>query len=190
MKPRLVTVHGRPRWLVESYIGSKRRRFFFGTKAAAERKAAQLISDRAGFGRVWLELDPRERAEVCAVLAEMRERSVTARAVWEAFKRGAVKVVASVRVPAALDELEKEKRTENLRPNYITDLLRCCRQFTRGREAAFVSEFSTQDVRDFVAAGKTPGTRATRLGRLESFFSLCLARGWVAVNPFGRNEAQ
>jgi len=184
MKPRKVMLRGEVRWLVESYRGKQRRRWFFRSKVAAEGKAAQLVKDREGFGRVWLELEPRERAEVCAVLSEMRKSGVEARIVWEAFRAGKLETVkGSVTVPVALAAMLTGKRTENLRANYLADLKRAVNQFARGREAMLVKDFTVDDVRAFVAAAESPGTRATRRGRMMAFFSFCNDAGWLARNP-------
>lgn len=182
MKPRFDKK--RNRWWVDSYQGGRRRRWSFATKGAAERKVAQLMADRQGFGQVWLELEPRERAEVCAVLAEMRAKQVALREVWEAFKRGDVRgVKTSVPVSEALAAMLQEKASENLRPNYLTDLARSVRQFATGQMERKVSEFTVQDVRDFVAGAESPNTRATRRGRMMAFFSFCHGKDWTALNP-------
>lgn len=183
MKPRKVQLRGEVRWLVESYHGAKRRRWFFRTKAAAEGKQRQLEADREGFGRVWLELEPRERAEVCAVLAEMRARNVSVRAVWEAFERHGLQARGqSVKVAEALERLANKQHTRNLRENYIRDVGRAVRQFTKGRAETLVSQFTKADVEAFVAGAASPNTRATRRGRLLAFFSLCVREGWADKN--------
>ncbi len=183
MKPRKIMLRDEVRWVVQSCAGGQRRRFYFKTKPLAEQKARQLVEDRAGFGSVWLELEPRERAEVCAILAEMRGRSVKPREVWEAFKRGDVRgVVASVKVEAAITAMVAAKRGENLRENYLTDLVRCVRQFAAGRTESLVSAFTKSDVEAFIAAPASPNTRSTRRGRMLAFFSFCHEREWTAGN--------
>lgn len=180
MKPRKITKRGQVRWLVESYVGQRRRRWTFASKAAAELKQAQLARDREGFGRVWLELEPRERAEVCTVLEAIRAKGLTIRQVWEAFEAHQLKARGqSVTVAEALERLATTQRTSNLRPNYIRDVARAVRQFTRGREQALVNQFTTADVEAFIAAGESPNTRATRRGRLLAFFSYCARLGWA-----------
>ncbi len=180
-------LRGEVRWVVQSCAGGKRRRFYFKTKPQAENKARQLLTDRAGFGRAWLELEPRERAEVCAILTEMRGRSVKLREVWEAFKRGDVRgVVASVTVEHALAEMLAAKRGENLRANYLTDLKRAVKQFAAGRMEARVATFTRSDVEAYVAQPTSPSTRATRRGRMLAFFSFCHAREWTAANVCGQ----
>lgn len=180
MKPRKITKRGQVRWLVESYVGQRRRRWTFASKAAAELKQAQLARDREGFGRVWLELEPRERAEVCVVLEAIRAKGLTMRQVWEAFEAHQLKARGqSVTVAEALERLATTQRTSNLRPNYIRDVARAVRQFTRGREQALVNQFTTADVEAFIAAGESPNTRATRRGRLLAFFSYCARLGWA-----------
>lgn len=173
----------RNRWWVASYLGGRRKRFSFATKAQAERKIAQLMADRAGFGRVWLELEPRERAEICGVLERIKAKGLTLRQVWEAFEQHGLKARgASATVSVALERLANEQRTSNLRPNYIHDVARAVKQFTRGREEALVSQFTKADVDAFVADAESPNTRATRRGRLLAFFSFCQRNGLVEEN--------
>lgn len=173
----------RDRWWVDSRRGGQRHRFSFSTKGDAVRKIAQLTADRAGFGSVWLELEPRARAEICAVLSEMREEGVQLREVWEAFKRGDARVAsASVTVEVALMETLTAKRVKNLRENYLRDLARSVRQFASGRMESLVSSFTEQDVERFVAEPESANTRATRRGRMLSFFSFCYRKKWTATN--------
>lgn len=180
MKPRKISKRGKTCWLVESYVGQRRRRWFFATKVAAEGKVAQLARDREGFGRVWLELEPRERAEVCTVLEAVRAKGLTIRQVWEAFEQHKLRARGqSVPVIEALARLAVAQRTSNLRPNYIRDVARAVRQFARGREQSLVNQFTKAEVEAFVAAAPSPNTRATRRGRLLAFFSYCEREGWA-----------
>jgi integrase len=184
MKPRRTKVRGKECWVVETYHGGKRRWFFFATRAEADRKAAQLHGDREGFGAAWLQLDPRARAGICEVLAEMDQQKVKLRDVWEAYKRGDVRgVAASVTVEKALAELLTEKRADNLRAVSIADLNRVVRQFAGARLNAPVSSITDSEVRAFVAAPDKAGSRATRRARLLSFFKFCLRRKWITSNP-------
>jgi len=181
MKPRWDAK--RQRWWVASYQGGRRRRWSFTSKAKAEGKVAQLRADREGFGQVWLELEPRERAEICGVLERIKAKGLTLRQVWDAFEQHGLKARgASATVTVALARLANEQLTSNLRPNYIRDVARCVRQFARGREESLVDQFTKADVDAFVADAESPNTRATRRGRLLAFFSFCQREKLVAEN--------
>lgn len=176
-------LRGEVRWVVQSCTGGQRRRFYFRTKPMAEEKARQLRADREGFGRVWLELEPRERAEVCSVLALIKAKGLAVRQVWEAFEAHGMKARGkSVKLNEALERLANSQRSSNLRPNYIHDVGRAVKQFARGREESLVNVFTKAEVEAFVAAAPSPNTRATRRGRLLAFFSFCLREKWVAEN--------
>lgn len=176
-------LRGEVRWVVQSCAGGLRRRFYFKTKVLAEGKVAQLKADREGFGRVWLELEPRERADICSVLALIKAKGLTVRQVWEAFEAHQMKARgASVKLTEALKRLANAQRSSNLRPNYIHDVARAVKQFARGREESLVNVFTKAEVEAFVAAAPSPNTRATRRGRLLAFFSFCLREKWVAEN--------
>jgi hypothetical protein len=83
-----ITVHrhsrpGKP-WVVGRFIGGKRVRTSFATKAEAEAEAARLRLEVNQAGREWLALSAQERQCLMMAYAEAKKRGLN---LWELLAR-------------------------------------------------------------------------------------------------------
>src|SRR5262245_56508594 len=75
-------------WCLDYYEGPKRIRRFFYSKGEAEAAMDGVKSQHRNAGQAWIELSPEERNDLMLIASEARDRKVTVRQVWEAYKNG------------------------------------------------------------------------------------------------------
>ena len=176
-------VRGQKRWCVSwTPAGKPRQRRFFASKAAAETERGTLLAEVAATGEAWSALPAVARSELQTVAQEIAAAGLTLRQVWEDYRR-IQRPKARQTAGKALQECLAAKRAANRRPAYLANLETLVALFIRGREAADVSEFGLADVEAFLPGHLSPVSRASRLGRLSTWFSFCVSRGWIVRNP-------
>ena len=186
MRIRKEQHHGKTRWLADGGTrDGKRLRKRFDSKKAVEKQLATWARETKEAGNVWLELPPRERAEVLALLQEIQGAGFSLREVWESFKTGAGAdlVVNPISLDDAIKQAVDEKRAANRRAQYLREIESVWKQFARGRGTMGVHEVDTQAVKRWVFAAATEWTRDTRRSRLDTFFKWALKQGHTRRNP-------
>jgi integrase len=192
MKLRKTMKHGRERWLLDAgIVDGKRRRLFFSSKLAAEKKMALIKSERDQIGRHWSELSVHERWTAAKILAEIKAHGLTLSQVWNAYQAGDGLRTGTVPKPLrdAIQEIIQAKEFANCRPLYVTELNRYLTRFAKGRETMDVSTFRADHIEQwFAKRNDSPHTRATGISRLSAFFDFCWRKKWMAENPCLRLE--
>lgn len=186
MKITKTTNHGNPRWRVDfGRIGGKRRVKFFTTKTAAEHAMNMALKARAEVGEHWMELSPKQRANVLMVVGEIEQAGLTIEKVWETFKAEKLRPVeTNVTLEAAIKEMLAAKRLANRRPRYIKSLQSYLGLFARGRENLTVDHIKARDIEAwFAGRNEALATQNSNLGRLSALFSFCVRRGYITSNP-------
>lgn len=185
MTIRSIIKNGRPAYELDAgIVDGRRRRFFFRSKRAAERRLAALESDRAAVGDAWASLPAKDRAEAVRVLAEMRAAGVTLSGVWTAYQAGqAGRALVSKPIKEVIKELLAAKRQAKRRESYLDNLEIHLDDFAKGREAVSIASVGIKEVEAYLARAKSTGSRMTRLNRLSTLLSFAVRRGYMTANP-------
>jgi integrase len=176
----------RVQWMLDFYEGPKRIRKFFKSKAEAEAEAGEKKEQHKHTGQSWLELAPEERSDLMHVVAESRERKVTIRQVWEAYKNGKLDAMPLQRLTlqAAITETIKWRRGENLRERYLKELEAYLKKFATGRNDMFIDQVGVEAIQQWFS-GRTEAlsTKRANIGRLGSMFDVAWKQGVIKENP-------
>lgn len=186
MKVRKEWHHGKARWIADGGTrAGKRRRLRFGSKKAAEKQLATWAAEDKAVGNVWLTLPAKGQAETLAVLEEIAAAGLTPREVWEGFKVSEEGKAAIIPAPLgdAIEAALEEKRAANRRRKYLVELECAWNQFASGRKTVGVHEIGAQEVKAWIYAGETSGTRDTRRSRLNTFFKWAVKQRHARRNP-------
>jgi integrase/recombinase XerD len=186
MKIRKLDRRDRIEWVVDYYEGAKRVRRWFKSKAEAEAHVDTIRGQHRNAGQAWIELEPDERADLMLVASEARQRGVTLRQVWEAFKSGKLDAqpIKRCTLRQAIDETINWRRKENLRERYLTELKGYLKRFAAGRMEMFVDQISVEALQTWFDENPTAlSTRRANAGRLGSMFDVCWKLGYVKENP-------
>jgi site-specific recombinase XerD len=176
-------VRGKKAWCVSwQPAGGKRQRRFFASKTSAETERGTILSEVAATGEQWSSLPAVTRSELQTIAQEVAAAGLTLRKVWEDYQR-TQRPTARQEAGRALAECIAAKRSANRREAYLRNLETLVALFIRGRERSDVSEFGLGDVEAFLPAHLSPVSRASRLGRISTWFAFCKSRGWVTRNP-------
>jgi integrase len=176
----------RVQWMLDYYEGSKRIRKFFKSKAEAEAEAGEKKEQHKHTGQSWLELTPEERSDLMHVVAESRERKVTIRQVWEAYKNGKLDATPMQRLTLqqAITETIKWRRGENLRERYLKELEAYLKKFASGRNAMFIDQVGVEAIQQwFDGRNEALSTKRANIGRLGSMFDVAWKHGVIKENP-------
>jgi integrase len=186
MKVRKEIHHGKARWIADGGSrAGKRRRKRHDTKKAAEKQLATWAAEDRAAGDVWLTLPPKEKAEVLTVLGEIEKAGLSVREVWEGFKSAeeGKAAIVPISLSAAITAAVAEKRAANRRSKYLVELKCAWEQFAGGKGTRPVHEITVPEVKKWIFAGETAGTRNTRRNRLNTFFKWALKQRHTRRNP-------
>jgi len=180
--------HGRNRveWILDYYEGPKRIRKWYPSKGQAEAAAEEIKQQHRHSGQSWLELTPEERNDLMLASAEARQRNVTLRQVWEAFKNGKLDATPMERctLQRAIAETLEWRRGENLRERYLKELEHYLRRFALGRMEMFIDQVGVAQIQEwFDRRNEALSTRRANIGRLGSMFDVCWKKGYLKENP-------
>jgi len=166
-------VRGQKRWVVAWHdADGKQRRRFFRARVDAETDAAA------------------RRSEDAEILAAIRARGLTLRAVWEAYTAGnkPAPVAAGPTVAEVIEEVARAKEVGGRSARYVRQLRFALLQFAQGRERARIGAVTTEDLEGWMAT-KRVASRSTLRARLSSMFSFAVRRGYRPDNPCDRLES-
>ncbi len=172
--------------MLDYYEGRKRVRKFFKSKAEAEAEAGEKKEQHKHVGQSWLELTPEERSDLMHVVAESRERKVTVRQVWEAYKNGKLDATPIQRwtLRQAIIETIKWRRGENLRERYLKELEAYLKKFAAGRSEMFIDQVGVEAIQQwFQGRNEALSTKRANIGRLGSMFDVAWRQGVTKENP-------
>ena len=141
-----------------------------------------MLAEIQATGAAWSSLPAPARSELQTIAQEVSAAGLTLRQVWEDYRR-TQRPKARQEAGKALAECIAAKRAANRRTAYLANLETLVALFIRGRERSDVSEFSLVDVEAFLPARLSPASRASRLGRISTWFAFCQSRGWITHNP-------
>ena len=173
-------------WLLDYYEGPKRIRKWFASRGQAEAAAEELQQQHKHTGQSWLELSPEERNDLMLVASEARQRKVTLRQVWEAYRNGNLDAQPMQRctLGQAIEETLEWRRGENLRERYLQGLGTYLNRFAAGRMEMFVDQVGVADIQDwFNGRGEALSTKRANIGRLGSLFDVAWKKGYIRENP-------
>lgn len=163
----------------------RRRRKFFGNRAAAEAFATHLRGAA-------LAIDGR----IAIMPRDDRDKMLFA---WEEAKRrniDLVKLIASApevsdataTIGDVLTDLIAIKRRAGITDLYLYNLRRIIRKFFKGRERDRIDKFTLADVEIFLHSNSI-GYRPTLRARLSSLFRFAIRRGYCEKNPCDQLES-
>jgi integrase len=183
-------VRGEPKWCLDRVEGGKRKRSYFDAKNQAERECNSLLDQIRQTGEIWVSMTAPERLEVASVYREAKEKGLTLRAVWEAYKSGQGGGVRTTKtLGEAVAEVLAVKKAANRRKRYLTGLKNYFALFVEGRKMLPVDQITPVDIEKWFDSRKeAPSSRASNLGRLYSLFSFCYRRNYIASNPCSKVE--
>lgn len=187
---RKTLIRGKLRWVVDRCESGKRKRQLFDTRKDADDEKTRLLDQINRTGSVWHEITASERSEMLGVLSEVKEKGLSIRHVWEAYKQGASTGIKQSRALAeAIEETLAAKKAAKRRPDYVDSLDLYLKKFAQGRESLSVDKITSGDIeRWFVGRKEAPSSRASNLGRLSALFDLCYRRDYISNNPCDKVE--
>jgi integrase len=186
MKIRRLTRRDRAEWVLDYYEGSRRVRRWYKSKSLAEAAVGDIKHQHRQTGQSWIELAPEERNDIMVVANEARQRNVTIRQIWEAYKSGKLDAEPLMRrtLGQAITETMEWRRGENLRERYLKELENYLRRFAAGRMEMFVDRIGVAEIQSWFAGRKEAlSTRRSNVGRLGSLFDVMFKKGYIASNP-------
>jgi integrase len=173
-------------WMLDYYEGAKRKRTFHKSRAAAEAARDEIKEQHKHTGQSWLDLTPEERNDLMLVVSESRERKVTIRQVWEAYKSGKLDAAPIKRctLKDAIVETIKWRRGENLRERYLKELEAYLKKFAIGRNDMFLDQIGVAEIQSwFDGRTEALSTKRANIGRLGSMFDVVWKQGYIKENP-------
>jgi len=176
----------RIQWVLDYYEGPKRIRKFFKSKGEAEAERDTVKGQVKHTGQSWIELTPEERSDLMHVVSEARERKVTIRQVWEAYKNGKLDAAPMKRISLkdAITETIKWRRGENLRERYLHELEGYLKKFAMGRNDMFLDQIGVAEIQTwFDGRTEALSTKRANIGRLGSMFDVAWKQGYITENP-------
>jgi integrase/recombinase XerD len=120
------------------------------------------------------------------VIAEARDRKVTIRQVWEAYRNGKLDATPMQRCTLgdAITETMKWRRGENLRERYLKELEAYLRRFAFGRTEMFMDSIGVAQIQEwFDSRNEALSTKRANMGRLGSMFDVAWKQGYIKENP-------
>lgn len=185
MKVRQTTKNGKPAWLVDfGLVSGKRKRGFYGTKAAADKAVSIFRADTFGAGDEWLEIPAREKLSIVSILRQIRESGTTLEAVWKQHQ-GSTKPAppGTMTLGAACVRFMDSKRRSGLRPAYIDNLGIVVERFVKGREESAIPTSPTEIEHWIHSQPGGAQWRETIRSRLITFYSWLVQTGAAPSNP-------
>jgi integrase len=176
----------RNQYVLDYYEGAKRIRKFFKSKGEAEAERDSIKDQHKQTGQSWLDLTPAERSDLLHVVHEARERKVTVRQVWEAYKAGKLdaKPLERITLKDAITETIKWRRGENLRERYLKELEAYLGKFAAGRNDMFLDQIGVAEIQSwFDGRTEALSTKRANIGRLGSMFDVAWKQGKITENP-------
>ena len=173
-------------WVLDYYEGPKRIRKFFYSKGDAEAAMDDVKSQHKHAGQTWIDLTPEERNDLMLVVSEARQRKVTVRQVWEAYRNGKLDATPMQRctLANAIAETIEWRRGENLRDRYLKELEAYLKRFASGRSEVFIDSIGVADIQQwFAGRNEALSTQRANMGRLGSMFDVAWKKGYIKENP-------
>lgn len=189
MRLTVVTKRGEPRWKLETLSGKRRKRQYFRTHDAAKKALACAERQLAAVGRSYDLMSAREKAQVAAVLHEIREAGFTLPQVWTGFKSRPNAPKASRTLKQAVAELLEAKRRAKRRPRHLDNMEWYLGRFIQGREEMDVSAIGEAQLTAwFQARNEAPRSQKQHTGLLSALFDHCWRKRYIPENPVDRLE--
>ena len=164
-------------------VEGRRQRFFFATKAQAEKFLEVKKRERENLGIQALTLNHEERSEYLTVKAKLKETGVSLFEAVDFFLSHGSKCQPRT-VGQTISECLGSKEASGRRKRYLQELRCSLRSFALGREEKLCSEISPQEVEGWLnGQGWRMTTRAGYLQNLRTLFSFAKARGYCQGNP-------
>lgn len=178
---------GKLKWKLEYSSGGKRKRHLFTSRAVADKALADAKRQQSAVGKAYDILSPREKAQIAAILHEIKEAGYTLSGVWETVKLIPNAPKAGCTLGDALNEVLAAKKEANCRPRHIKNIKWYLGHFIKGRESADVRTIGLKDLDAWFAARKeSPRAKKGHISLLSLFFSHCWRKGYVSENPVKR----
>lgn len=175
------------KWCLDLRVEGMGRRFF-PTRRAAESEGEQVIAEIRDNGSIFARLSPAEKAEWVRIWAEMEDKGVTIREVWEHYQHCKISPVKKT-LEEVFGELMIAKRAAGRRESTCSALEYYLGRFIKGREKKQITSIHSTDIeRWFHESNEAPVTIQSNLGRLSSLFQFAYRRGYVTENPCWRVE--
>lgn len=186
---RRAMVRGRRMWSIDWRDAAGRHRKFYRSQEAAEDAADEIRRLHGGAERAWSDMPAADRADVLRILAEMAQRGVSLRRVWEDHIDRGEPTAGSVVLGRAVSACVASKRASGRRERYVDDLEWLLEAFASGREETPIASLTSADVSEWVAARySAPWSVSTARSRLSTLFAFAARQGWLAANPCDRLE--
>jgi len=187
---RAVTINGsQKRYKVDfGEVDGRRRRVFFRKKGEAEAALRQFDDERRAVGDTWVQLPPKEKAEVSVVLGEMADYGAKLRDVWSFYIEHRASHSGRT-VQEVVATFLAAKESSGVSKPYMAQLEFYLSNFVRGREKVDIADIGPTTLDEWFAnRDEAPATRQTGMNRLSALFSFCERRGYIRENPVRRVE--
>jgi hypothetical protein len=178
---------GKLKWRLEYTSAGKRRRHLYASKDKADKALADAKRQQAAIGKAYDILSPREKAQIAAILHEIKEAGYTLSGVWETVKLIPNAPKAGCTLGNALKEVLAAKKEANSRPRHLGNIQWYLGHFVKGRESLDVRSIGLRELDAWFAARKeSPRAKKGHISLLSLFFSHCWRKGYISENPVKR----
>jgi len=187
--PIRVQVRGQTKWQVSMpkrlavAIGVPRKRFFFDSRADAQKKADELNDDLLGRAAEWSGLNLEQQSSVLRCLHRLGgdvnqlERAVD-------FFLTHDRPGEEKKLGEAIAICIKEKERTGKSRRYVKQLGYALASFSAGRRDMLCSEISTKEIEDWLHGNEWgPKTQKGNLIDLRTFLNFCIRREWLKRDP-------
>ena len=186
MKIRKLKRRKRVEWVLDYYEGKRRIRKFYKSKTEAGAAADDIKEQHKDAGQSWVAFSPQERADLMLVAAEARDKKLSVRQVWEAYKSGKLDAapVQRCKLQDAIEATINWRRGENLRERYLLELESYLKKFGTGRMGMFIDQIGVAEIQEWFAGREEAlSTKRANIGRLGSMFDVAWKQGYIKENP-------
>lgn len=187
MRVRKVTVHGRTRYLVETYVGGRKRQFF-KTKEEAEKVLVGAKKDQKDLGNAYRLLSTNEKAKLMGFYSDLRASGMSLDAFIARF-RSLPHTGHASSIKNAVKELIASKRAAGRTEKHLKNYQWYLSRFMAGRESMSVSSITERELNDwFAARNESPRSRRQHIGLFSGLFDYCVRKRYISENPCKRLE--
>lgn len=175
-------------WLVSWFVGGKRKRRFFDSRAVAETEARMIEAAQADHASAWAAMPASERDEVLRIVAATKARGVSLGKVWAEWSSSTDRPRVDRTLGDAYTDLLAAKKAAGRSVAYLNNLKHLVGGFVRGREKIPVAAVTVELIDEHLKS-RPLRSHPTIVTRLSTLFEFAIRREWMASNPAKRVEA-